>query len=116
MANQTFRYNDNREIDRYYLIMVSSHIQATEAQTRAIQNLFFCEEENFPKKQQGLELIVPGPVCFFCTTPVARRTEYLLHKKGHEILRYAHCNDPLDTAANLRRKSSKDLLLCVFKS
>ena len=61
-------------------------------------------------------MIDPGPVCVFCTTPVARRTEYLLHKEGGmKFIRYAHCNDPLDTAANLRRKSSKDLLLSVIK-
>jgi hypothetical protein len=53
MANQTFRYNDYREIDRYYLNMVSSHIQATGAQTRAIQNLFSEKRGIFPKSSRA---------------------------------------------------------------
>jgi hypothetical protein len=82
--------------------MVSSHIQATGAQTGAIQNRFSMKRGIFPKSSRAWKIIYPDPVCLFCTTPVARRTEYLLHKEGHKILRNAHCNDPLDTAANLR--------------
>lgn len=36
------------------------------------------------KKHQGLEIFIQALCVCFCTTPVAHRTEYILHKEGHE--------------------------------
>jgi hypothetical protein len=96
--------------------MVSSYIQATGAHTRVMQNRFSAKREGFSQKAAE-----PGSnssrLCVFFSAQLPWHVEpSILHKEGHEMQRYAHCNDPLDTAANLRRKSSKDLLLCAIKS
>ena len=94
--------------------MVSNNIQANYTHTRGHAKSYLLMGGSYQKAAgPGSDSSRPC-VCVSVQLPWHVEPS-ILHEVGHEVFRYAHCNDPLDTAANLRRKSSKDLLLCVIK-
>ena len=69
------------------------------------------KEKRFHQKAAGPGIIDPGPVCVFLHNSRGTSNRIYTSYRGALCKDMPVINDPLDTDANLRRKSSKDLLL-----